>query len=147
MINKNNRKALNNAVNNVVRNDDVNKRLLDVSTNNIEQVYGLLESSANGKTEEQIKTARHLYGENIVTYEKDNTLMKRLFESFINPFTLILIALAVVSAFTDIILAPVGEKDFTTVIIIVTMVLIAGILRFVPETRSGNKPSKTHQTS
>ena len=142
MINKNNRKALNNAVNNVVRNDDVNKRLLDVSMNNIEQVYGLLESSANGKTEEQIKTARHLYGENIVTYEKDNTLMKRLFESFINPFTLILIALAVVSAFTDIILAPVGEKDFTTVIIIVAMVLIAGILRFVQETRSGNAAEK-----
>ena len=33
-------------------------------------VYDLLESSESGKTEEQIKTARHLYGENIVTYEK-----------------------------------------------------------------------------
>ena len=60
----------------------------------------------------------------------------------INPFTLILIALVVVSAFTDIILAKPLERDYTTVIIILTMVFISGVLRFVQETRSGNAAEK-----
>jgi|LSQX01.3.fsa_nt_gb Mg2+-importing ATPase len=142
MMNKNNKKSFVNVAEDIVRNDAVNKRLLDASRNEIPVVYDLLDSSESGKTEEQVKTARHLYGENIVTYEKGDSVFKRLVEAFINPFTLILIALAVVSAFTDIILAGVGEKDFTTVVIIVAMVLISGILRFVQETRSGNAAEK-----
>jgi len=46
--------------------------------------------------------------------------------------------LAVVSTFTDIILAEPGEADPLAVIIISTMVLISGVLRFVQETRSGH---------
>lgn len=142
MTNKNNTNSFVAAPGDIVRNGEVNQRLLDASRNKMPIVYDLLESSESGKTEEQIKTARHLYGENIVTYEKGDSVFKRLVDAFINPFTLILIALAVVSAFTDIILAGAGEKDFTTVLIIVAMVLISGILRFVQETRSGNAAEK-----
>lgn len=39
---------------------------------------------------------------------------------------------------TDIVWAKAGEEDPMTVIIIVTMVMISGILKFVQETRSGN---------
>ena len=142
MKSNNNNKTLTHAVENVARDDEINKRLLLASNSSMETVYDLLDSSENGKTVEQIKDARHLYGDNVITYEKDDTAFKRLVEAFINPFTLILIALAVVSAFTDIILAQAGEKDFTTVVIIVAMVLISGILRFVQETRSGNAAEK-----
>ena len=51
-------------------------------------------------------------------------------------------ALAAVSAFTDIIFAASGEKNYATVIIITTMVMISGILRFVQETRSGDAAEK-----
>ena len=44
--------------------------------------------------------------------------MKRLFSAFINPFTVILLVLAVISAFTDIVLADPGEQNYVTVIII-----------------------------
>lgn len=71
-----------------------------------------------------------------MTYDKDDSLLKKLTQAFINPFTLILIALVVVSAITDIILAAPGEKDPMTVLVIITMVLISGVLRFVQETRS-----------
>ncbi|TAH60956.1 MAG: magnesium-translocating P-type ATPase, partial [Gottschalkiaceae bacterium] len=142
MKNSNNKRELINVVGNMVRHDEVNKRLLNVSNNNVDKAYDILDSSESGKTAEQIKTARNQYGDNVVTYDKDNTLVKRLVQAFINPFTLILIALAIVSAFTDIILAGPEEKDFTTVAIIVAMVLISGILRFVQETRSGNAAEK-----
>lgn len=142
MNNTINKKILINMVESTVRRDEVNKRLLTASKENIDKVYNILDSSEKGKTEAQIKSARNSYGDNAVTYNKDNSLFKRLVRAFINPFTMILIALAVVSAFTDIILVDPVEKDFTTVIIIVTMVLISGILRFVQETRSGNAAEK-----
>ena len=66
-------------------------------------------------------------------------MAKRLFSAFINPFTVILLALAVISAVTDIALASPGEKNCATVLIIATMVLLSGGLRFVQETRSGNR--------
>ena len=102
----------------------------------------MLGSSEKGKTETHIRSDRNLYGDNVVTYNKDDSLFKKLAQAFINPFTMILIALAVVSAFTDIILVDPQDKDITTVSIIVTMVLISGILRFVQETRSGNAAEK-----
>ncbi len=142
MERKNKGKILVDVAENINRHDNANKRLLDSSESNISKVYDLLDSSEKGKTEEQIKSARNIYGDNVVTYDKDNTLLKRLTQAFINPFTLILIALAIVSAFTDIILVPQQERDFTTVVIIITMVLISGVLRFVQETRSGNAAEK-----
>jgi Mg2+-importing ATPase len=139
MNNRINQKKL---MENKARHDEVNKRLLDVSKSNPDKIYDILNSSKKGKTKTQIKEARDLYGDNVVTYNKDNSLFKRFVQAFINPFTVILIALAIVSAFTDIILVEPGEKDFTTVVIIVTMVLISGILRFVQEFRSGNAAEK-----
>lgn len=118
------------------------ERLLFASESTIEEVYKSLESSEEGKTEEEVKRALEKYGENILTYDKGNSLAKRLVQAFINPFTLILIALAGLSLFTDVFLAPPGEKNLTTVIIIVTMVVISGVLRFVQETRSGNAAEK-----
>ena len=120
----------------------MNERLLEVSKNNIDTVYDILESSEKGKTTKQIDQARNLYGENVVTYDEHDSLIKRLTQAFINPFTMILIVLAIVSMFTDIILVDPADKDYATVIIILTMVIISGILRFVQETRSGNAAEK-----
>lgn len=136
------RKELANMVGDMVKGDEVNKRMKMASQSSIDDIYELLGSSEKGKTNLEIKTAKDLYEDNIVTYNKGDSLFKRLVQAFINPFTMILIALAVVSLFTDVILADPLEKDFTTVIIIVTMVMISGILRFVQETRSGNAAEK-----
>ncbi|NLJ40731.1 MAG: magnesium-translocating P-type ATPase [Clostridiales bacterium] len=127
---------------NIPGHDQVSKRLVDASESNIDRIYDMLDSSEKGKTQIQVKDAMNLYGENIVVYDKDNTLFKRLIQAFINPFTLILIALTLVSVFTDIILVEPGEKDYTTVVIITTLVLLSGVLRFIQETRSGNAAEK-----
>ncbi|HHT98240.1 MAG TPA: magnesium-translocating P-type ATPase, partial [Clostridiales bacterium] len=137
-----NKKELINKKTDLAERDEINKRLITASKSNIEELYNALESSEKGKTRTQIKTAIDLYGDNNVTYSKEDSLIKRLIRAFINPFTLILIALAVVSAFTDIILVDSSNRDFATVIIIFAMVLISGVLRFVQETRSGNAAEK-----
>lgn len=142
MKNTYNKKTLNNTIEKTERHDDVNKRLITASENDIDKVYDILDSSEKGKTKTQIKSARDLYGDNTLTYNKDNSIFKRLVKAFIDPFTMILIALAVVSIFTDIVLVEALQRDYTTVAIILAMVLISGILRFVQETRSGNAAEK-----
>ncbi|HAQ40438.1 MAG TPA: magnesium-translocating P-type ATPase [Clostridiales bacterium] len=139
---KNNKKMLMNTIKNKERHDEINKRLITVSESDVDKVYDILDSSVKGKTKIQIKSARNLYGDNTVTYNRDNSLFKKLVKAFIDPFTTILIALVIVSIFTDVILAEPLEKDYTTVAIILIMVLISGILRFVQETRSGNAAEK-----
>jgi Mg2+-importing ATPase len=47
-----------------------------------------------------------------------------------------------VSTFTDIVSAEPGEENYTTVIIIATMVMISGVLRLAQETKSGNAAAK-----
>lgn len=126
----------------VVHRDQVNERLRYAAVNEIDQVYAYFDTSAHGLTQERVENAREAFGANIVTHGKKEPLIKRLFHAFVNPFTAILFVLALVSAFTDIIWAQAGEKDPTTVIIIATMVMISGVLRFVQETRSGNAAAK-----
>lgn len=66
-----------------------------------------------------------------------DSLPRRLFASFINPFSVVLLLLACISFFTDYLLAA-DEKDLTAVIIVAVMVCISGVLHFVQEARSGN---------
>ena len=99
-------------------------------------------TAATGLTPEQVERSREEHGSNVLTYGKRESVAKRLFSAFINPFTVILLALAVISAVTDIALASPGEENYATVLIIATMVLLSGGLRFVQETRSGNVADK-----
>ncbi len=106
---------------------------------------GLLEalhSSPQGLSSSQVEEVRETYGVNKVTQGNKASVFKRILESFVNPFTAILFILALVSTFTDIILAEPGEANPVTVIIITVMVLVSGVLRFVQETRSGNAAEK-----
>lgn len=66
---------------------------------------------------------------------------KRFYESIINPFTVILLVIAVVSLFTNVILAKPGEADPTTSIIIVVLVIVSGAIRFVQEMKSDEAAS------
>ncbi len=63
-------------------------------------------------------------------------MIKRIYESIINPFTVILLVIALVSFITNVWLAKPGEQDPTTSIIIVTLVLILWWIRFIQELRS-----------
>lgn len=123
---------------NFVDNNEIKRRLEFARVSSKEELFQKFKTSDKGLSEEQVEISREQYGDNSITRGKKTSLIKRLSQAFINPFTIILFVLALVSAFTDIILAAPGEKNPQGLIIITTMVLISGILRFVQETRSGN---------
>ncbi len=84
---------------------------------------------------------RETYGENKLTKATEVPLWKKIYESIINPFTVILLVIAVISLMTNVILAKPGEEDPTTSIIIVVLVLISGGIRFVQELKSDKAAS------
>lgn len=120
----------------------MNERLLFAASNTEADVLKSLNTTDCGLTEALAEASEEKYGNNIITHGKSESLLKRICNAFINPFTSILFILAIVSTFTDIIFAEAGEKNYVTVIIITTMVMISGLLRFVQETRSGNAAAK-----
>jgi Mg2+-importing ATPase len=139
---KNNRVQTRKIVAEMVRRDKVNNRLIFAAGAEIDALYSKLGTTQEGLDETLVAASRDQYGDNKVTHGKKASLFARICKAFINPFTAILFGLAAVSAFTDIILTEPGEADPMAVIIITTMVMISGILRFVQETRSGNAAEK-----
>lgn len=120
------------------RQEEVNARLVNAKNATKEELFKTYNSSDRGIEHNEVEAARERYGSNNITQGKKISFIKRLYEAFVNPFTAILFVLALVSAFTDIILAEPGQSDPMALIIITTMVLISGVLRFIQETRSGN---------
>ena len=79
---------------------------------------------------------RKQYGENLIVRERRDKQLVMFIKTFINPFIGILMGLALVSLIIDVWLAEPQNREWTTVIIISTMVLISAILRFVQEWKS-----------
>lgn len=95
------------------------------------------DTTVQGLDDETVEENREKFGTNIITHGKKDSVFKKLFKAFINPFTIVLLMLSTVSVFTDIIFVEAGEENYITVAIITTMVMISGMLRFIQEARSG----------
>ena len=100
------------------------------------RMMGRLSTSPDGLPVDIAKAKLDLYGPNALSQSHKKSLAARLVSAFISPFTLILIALAVISFYTDVVFAAPGQQDPSTVIIIAIMVTISGSLSFVQETKS-----------
>ena len=112
------------------------ERLMDASRTNIEQLYLKMDTSEKGLDENKIEMLRDQFGLNEISHEKKDSVGKKLFEAFINPFTIVLFVLGIISLFTDVILVPKDQRYYSSVVIICIMVTISGVLRFVQELRS-----------
>ena len=127
----------------------MNTNIEYMATHKVEDIKEYFNINLSGLTEDEVDESRDKYGSNKVKKEKKKSIPERLAEAFINPFTVVLICLAVVSTVTDIIFPILHmfgntKKDFNpvTVIIILTMVFVSGVLRFIQESRSGDAAAK-----
>ena len=114
------------------------KRLLKAANREGDTLLIQYDTCIEGFDEDDVEESREEHGINRITHHSTDSNLKRFISAFINPFTIVLFALAIVSVFTDIIFVAPGEADYTAVIIIMTMVIISGALRFVQELRSNN---------
>ena len=117
------------------------ERLTDALRMSVVDTMTFFNTSRLGLTEEQVEENRDLYGENKLTKGQEDSIVKKIYESIINPFTVILLLIALVSLVTNVWLAKPGQEDPTTFIIIVVLVLLSGSIRFVQELRSDKAAS------
>ncbi len=107
------------------------------SRQSLKHVYSALNAHRLGLSEHDVEGRRRKFGENIVVHEERTNPMKLFVSAFINPFIGVLTALILISFVLDVVLADPGEQDWTTIIIISTMVVFSAILRFVQELKAG----------
>lgn len=123
-----------------LRNTEMSKRamikLRDASRNNARSVYAMMESSANGLSNETAQERILKFGLNEVDYNRAPTWFKQLMIAFVNPFIYILLAIIVISFVIDVWMAAQGEKDYKTVAVVSVMVIFSALLSFFQEFRS-----------
>ena len=117
-------------------NSIAHRRVLDYAYMDMDTLYRDFHISQQGYSDEQAEESRVRYGKNILSGRASDTVLYRLRRAFVNPFTIILFALAIISFLTDVVLASNFSRDITTVSIILCMLLISGIVRFIQELRA-----------
>ncbi|MBU3220376.1 Mg2+-importing ATPase [Desulfonispora thiosulfatigenes DSM 11270] len=122
--------------------DKIFENLLQFGLLEEENMFKELKTNSKGLTGEDAEERINEYGHNEINYSNEVTWLKKLVSAFINPFSVVLIILAMVSFFTDYIIAAPEDRSLITAIIIVTMVTISGALRFIQEGRSNKAGEK-----
>ena len=106
----------------------------------MEDLYSSLSVTPNGLTTEQVEELQDEYGKNIITTGTSNTLWHRIREAVINPFNIVLLVIAAITLFTDVIYA--SKPDFLTVGIILALVALSSVVAFVQNQRSNAAAEK-----
>ncbi len=99
----------------------------------LDAVFNYFQTSKVGLTAAEVERRQSLFGKNEVEHEKKKSAIVMFAKAFINPFVGVLTVLVIVSFFIDVLLAEPEDKDWTTIIIICTMIVLSAILRFVQE--------------
>ena len=115
---------------------EVSKDLLHIGTLPVKDVLSTLGSAANGLTPREAYRRSATFGPNAIGHEKPPAIWYQFLSAFVTPFTLILVALALTSLFTDVLFVAPLDRDPTKLVIIGSIVLLSGGLRFWQEFRS-----------
>jgi Mg2+-importing ATPase len=110
--------------------------LHDVAQSDTAQTLRLLHATFLGLTECEAASRLEHVGYNEVAYERPQPWPMQLVATFVNPFILVLVVLGLVSLATDVVLVPVGARNWTKVLILSVMILVSCLLRFWQEFRS-----------
>lgn len=113
------------------------KNLIHYASLPSEEALSELDVTVAGLTKEEVAQRRERFGWNEIDHDKPAPAILQFFRAFLNPFILILIFLATIMVFTDVIfIAPGEDPDFTGVVTISLMVLVSASLRFWQEYRT-----------
>lgn len=109
------------------------ERIFLASEQPITSVFNFFQTAPQGLDSEETTKRQSIYGKNEIEHEKKIRPLTMFIMAFINPFIGVLTVLISISYFLDVYLASPEEKDFTSIAIIATMVILSTILRFWQE--------------
>ena len=94
--------------------------------------YGLDPVQASDRLDE--------YGKNIIDFGKEKTLFSRIKDAIINPFNIVLLAVAAITFVTDVVLS--DEPSVVTFLMLVAVIIISAVISFVQGEKSNNAAKK-----
>ncbi len=114
----------------------VEKKLEEYSQLSKEELFERFDIDNSGLSNEQVAANTEKYGKNIINQSNENTLIIRLKDAVINPFNVVLLAVAGVTYFTDVILAE--DASYATFAMLLIIVGISSAVSFVQSEKSSN---------
>jgi Mg2+-importing ATPase len=102
----------------------------------IDELYAKLASRPSGLTEEESDEALSEYGANKITAGKHDTVWRRLREATINPFNIVLLAVAATTYMTDVVFSK--KPEYITFSITLFLVLLSSAIAFVQGQRGSH---------
>ena len=105
-----------------------------------EELFQEFSSSLEGISVVDVEEKRDEYGVNTIEVKNSNPFLRRLKNAIINPFNIVLILVAGITFFTDIVIST--KKDYATFLLIVSTIIISAIISLVQETKSENSAKK-----
>lgn len=118
----------------------VDKELIINSKLSIEELFAKFKTTYEGISLIDVEERIEKYGKNTIEIKNENTIWHKLKEAFVNPFNIVLMAVAIVTLFTDVVLS--SKKDYATFILIIGTVLISAIISLKEQTKSDNAARK-----
>ncbi|MGL5540003.1 MAG: cation-transporting P-type ATPase [Erysipelotrichaceae bacterium] len=103
------------------------------------EYYGTTEK---GLSLQNVQERQKRYGENVVNHTMKHKKRKQAKEALFNPFTMVLLLLALVSFIMDFWLRPSSQRDFRTVAVVLVMVGISAVLKYAQESKSSQAAEK-----
>ena len=119
---------------------EVEKNLLNYSGGDQAELFKAFETDEEGLDPVQASDRLEEYGRNIIDYGKEKSLASRIKEAVINPFNVVLLAVAFITLFTDVIIA--DDPSWATFIMLVAVVVISAVISFVQTEKSDSAAKK-----
>ena len=99
-----------------------------------QELLSSLSVSDKGLTSAEAEDRQDEFGKNVITAGSKDTTLHRLKDATLNPFNIILIVIAAITYFTDVVAS--AHPDYLTVSIILALVFLSSMVGFVQNQRS-----------
>lgn len=120
------------------------ERVLMAAKTPLDSVFTYFQTTSLGLTYEEVEKRQSLYGKNEIVHEKKKKPLIMFAKAFVNPFVGVLTVLVAISFVMDVWMANPDERDWTSIIIVTSMIVLSAILRFCQEWKA-NRSSEALQ--
>lgn len=97
-------------------------------------LYASFSVTPSGLDGAEAELRQDKYGKNVITTGRSNTVFHRLREAIVNPFNIVLLVIAIITLFTDVVYT--ARPDYLTVSILLCLITVSGLVAFVQGERS-----------
>lgn len=104
------------------------------------ELFTLLNSREQGISNVEAEKKLDEYGRNVIVTASEKGMLGRLIDALINPFNIVLILVAAVTFFTDVVLSE--NRDYATSLIILVLILASSAISFLQGERSNSAAAK-----